>query len=110
MVSHSRNVLFQIICLLGSAIFTGAFSLFLIKKFHFKSWYKNDIKPVQKPLTWKANFFGGIIFGLGWAFTGVCSAPLFILIGVKWNLGLILLFGALIGTYFYAKVKIKIPH
>lgn len=101
---------FRMYGLLGSAIATGAISLILLKKLKVKSIYKNPIVVKDKPLTWKANLFGGILFGLGWGLTGACSAPLFILVGLSWKLGLILLFGALSGTFFYALLKDKIPH
>lgn len=101
---------FHMYGLLGSAIATGALSLFLLKKFKVKSIYKNPIVVKDKPLTWKANLFGGIVFGLGWGLTGACSAPLYILVGLSWKLGLILLLGALFGTYVYAVLKDKLPH
>jgi len=101
---------FHMYGLLGSAIATGAISLWLIKKFKIKSIKHNEIEVKDKPFQWKANFGGGILFGLGWGLTGACSAPLFISIGLDWKIGLILLLGALIGTYLYAIVKDKIPH
>ncbi len=101
---------FHMYGLLGSAIATGALSLFLLKKFKVKSIYKNPIVVKDKPLTWKANLFGGIVFGLGWGLTGACSAPLYILVGLSWKLGLILFVGALFGTYVYAILKDKLPH
>lgn len=101
---------FHMFGLLGSAIATGAISLWIIKKFKIKSINHNSIEVKDKPFQWKANFGGGLLFGLGWGLTGACSAPLFISIGLDWKLGLILLLGAIIGTYLYALVKDKIPH
>ena len=101
---------FHMYGLLGSAIATGAISLWIIKKFNIKSINNNPIEVKEKPFQWKANFGGGLIFGLGWGLTGACSAPLFITIGLDWKIGLILLIGALIGTYLYALLKDKIPH
>jgi uncharacterized membrane protein YedE/YeeE len=101
---------FHMFGLLGSAIATGAISLWIIKRFNIKSIHHNPIEVKDKPLEWKANFGGGILFGLGWGLTGACSAPLFISIGLDWKIGLILLLGALLGTYLFALVKDKIPH
>ena len=101
---------FHMYGLLGSAIATGAISIFLLKQFKVKSIYKKPIETKAKPLTWKANLIGGTIFGLGWGLTGACSAPLFILIGLSWEIGLILLLGALSGTLFYALLKNNLPH
>jgi len=101
---------FHMFGLLGSAIGTGAISLWIIKKLKIKSINQNLIEVKDKPFQWKANFGGGILFGLGWGLTGACSAPLFITIGIDWKIGLILLLGALIGTYIYGILKDKIPH
>ena len=101
---------FHMFGLLGSAVVTGALSLIIIKKLKIKSVNNSPIKLKDKPLTWKANLFGGILFGLGWGLTGACSAPLFILVGLSWKLGLLLLLGALSGTFFYALLKDKLPH
>jgi uncharacterized membrane protein YedE/YeeE len=39
-------------------------------------------------------------FGLGWALVGACPGPIYILIGWFWSI-LIVLLGALLGTYLY---------
>jgi hypothetical protein len=101
---------FHMYGLLGSAIATGALSLWIIRKFKIKSIHHNPIEVKDKPFQWKANLVGGIIFGLGWGLTGACSAPLFITLGIDWKIGILLLIGALIGTYLYATVKDKLPH
>lgn len=101
---------FHMYGLLGSAIATGALSIFLIKKFNIKSIQHNPIQLKSKPVNWFANGIGGIIFGIGWGLTGACSAPLFINIGFDWKIGVLLLAGALLGTYLYARLKNKLPH
>jgi uncharacterized protein len=101
---------FHMYGLLGSAIATGALSLWIIKKFKVKSVNHKPIEVKDKPFEWKANFGGGIIFGLGWGLTGACSAPLFITLGLDWKIGLLLFIGALAGTYLYGKLKDKLPH
>lgn len=101
---------FHMYGLLGSAIVTGVISLFIIKKLKLRSIHKNPIQVKDKPFTWKANLGGGIVFGLGWGLTGACSAPLLILTGLAWPIGLLLLLGALAGTFLYGVVKNKLPH
>jgi uncharacterized membrane protein YedE/YeeE len=101
---------FHMYGLLGSAIGTGALSLWIIKKFKIKSIHHNSIETKSKPLEWKANLTGGIIFGMGWGLTGACSAPLFITLGFNWKIGILLLIGALLGTYLYGTFKDKLPH
>jgi hypothetical protein len=100
---------FHMFGLLFSAIGTAALSLFLIKKFGIRSINKNNVVVQPKKLEWKANLFGGLIFGLGWGISGACSAPVFILVGFKWQIGLFLLAGALIGTLIFGLVEPKIP-
>ncbi len=101
---------FHMYGLLGSAIATGALSLWIIKKFKIKSLNHTPIAVKDKPFQWKANLGGGIIFGLGWGLTGACSAPLFISLGLNWKIGFLLLLGALVGTLVYGVLKDKIPH
>ena len=53
---------------------------------------------------------GGLFFGLGWALVGACPGPIFILIGAGfWSVILILL-GALLGTFLYGLLKDKLRH
>ncbi|MDF1676918.1 MAG: YeeE/YedE thiosulfate transporter family protein [Vicingaceae bacterium] len=87
-----------------SAILTGIISVLIIKK----KFPKIDLTP--KPLLLKANFFGGILFGVGWSIVGACTAPLFIHLGSGNFIILIPLLFALLGTYLYGILKNKLPH
>ena len=50
------------------------------------------------------------IFGLGWAMTGACPGPLFVLLGFGiWPI-IIVIIGALLGTLLYGLIKNKLPH
>lgn len=100
---------FHMFGLLFSAIGTAALSIWILKKRKQKSIYGNPIQLTPKKLEWKANFFGGLIFGLGWAISGACSAPLYILVGVKPLLGLILFAGSLSGVLLYALLSNRLP-
>jgi uncharacterized membrane protein YedE/YeeE len=95
--------------LLFSAIGTAALSIWILKRRKQKSIYGNPIEVTPKKLEWKANFFGGLIFGLGWAISGACSAPLYILVGAKTVIGIILFLGAFAGSIIYALLKSKLP-
>jgi len=64
----------------------------------------------SKPLQLKANILGGISFGLGWGITGACTGPLYSLIGLTIWPALVVLLGALLGTFIYAIAKKKLPH
>jgi uncharacterized membrane protein YedE/YeeE len=101
---------FHMYGLLFSAIGTGALSLFILKKFKIRSIQGNELDVKPKPTQFSANIIGGLIFGLGWSISGACSAPLYILVGMHWVIGLVLLSGALVGTFLYGIFKPKLPH
>lgn len=100
---------FHMFGLLFSAIGTGFVSLQIIKRFRIKSVYGNEIQPKPKPRKRVGNVIGGLVFGSGWAITGACTAPLFIVLGYKWQVGLLILVGAIVGVLFYGLIRSKIP-
>ncbi|MFT6244689.1 MAG: putative membrane protein YedE/YeeE [Salibacteraceae bacterium] len=100
---------FHMYGLLGSAILTGVISVLILKRFKVKSVYGTELKLVEKEPRRIGNVIGGLIFGMGWSLTGACTAPLIILAGWKWEIGLIGLGGALLGTLAFGLVKNKIP-
>jgi uncharacterized membrane protein YedE/YeeE len=99
---------FHMFGLLFSAIGTSALSLWIIKKRKQRSVFGNELEIKPKPLEWKANLFGGLIFGLGWSISGACSAPVYILTGFHWPVGIALLLGALVGTIIFALLGSKL--
>lgn len=101
---------FHMFGLLFSAIGTSALALFILKKFGIKSVSGKEIEVKPKPTQLKANIAGGLIFGIGWSISGACSAPVYVLVGMHWQIGLFLLAGALLGTIVYGVVESKIPH
>jgi uncharacterized membrane protein YedE/YeeE len=100
---------FHMYGVLGSAIGTGALSLFLLKKLKIKSLSGNTISVKPKPIQLKANIIGGLTFGLGWGLSGACSAPVYILVGKEWQVGGFLLLGSIIGVLIYGIVEPKLP-
>ncbi|MBS1535172.1 MAG: YeeE/YedE family protein [Bacteroidetes bacterium] len=92
------------------AIATGVLGIQLIKKFQVKS---TDGMPIQIADKEKGSFrywIGGLIFGLGWALAGACPGPIFILIGAGFWPVLVVLVGALLGTFLYGLIKDQLPH
>ena len=55
-------------------------------------------------------WIGGLFFGLGWALVGSCPGPIFILLGAGFLLVILVLLGALVGTFIYGILKDKLPH
>lgn len=100
---------FHMFGLLFSAIGTAAISLIVIKRLGLKTINGEEVVVKPKPIQLKANIIGGLIFGLGWSISGACSAPVYILVGMFWKVGGILLIGALVGTYLYGIVESKLP-
>ena len=100
---------FHMFGLLFSAIGTAAISLIVIKRLRLKTINGEEIEVKPKPIQLKANIIGGLIFGLGWSISGACSAPVYILVGMFWKVGCILLIGALVGTFLYGIVDSKLP-
>jgi uncharacterized protein len=101
---------FHMYGIIGSAIAVGALSLFLIRRFNLKT---IDGKPVvlgDKVLKPKANFRGGVLFGLGWAMTGSCPGPLYAHLGYGHTIMLIGIVFAILGVYVYGIIRNKLPH
>jgi len=99
---HMYGVLF-------SAIATAALSLFIIKKFKIKTISGQKVVLEPKKLEWKANIIGGLLFGIGWGLTGACSAPLYVLMGMHYKIGISLFLGAMTGVVLFGLVDKKIP-
>lgn len=99
---------FHMFGLLFSAIGTAAIFVFITKHKNIKSIDGEIIKVEAKKTNWKRSVFGGLTFGTGWAISGACTAPIYALVGFKWQVGLPLLLGAVLGTYLYSLVASKI--
>ena len=100
---------FHMYGVLGSAIGTAAVSVWLIKRFKVKSISGNTIEIKPKKVQPVGNVVGGLLFGIGWGLSGACTAPVLILAGLKWEIGVVLLLGVLLGTILFAGVKSKLP-
>ena len=101
---------FDMYGIIGSAIITGLILVKTIKRNKLKTIYGDSIKFNDKKLSIPRYLFGGIIFGLGWALTGACPGPMFIMIGHGYAVFLIVILSALLGTYVYGLIQHKLPH
>jgi uncharacterized membrane protein YedE/YeeE len=101
---------FHMYGLMGTAVVLGSIAVFLIKRFKINDYSGNPIVFQDKDKSFPKYIIGGTIFGLGWALTGACPGPMFVNIGHGYFAMLIVIFGALVGTYFYGVVKNKLPH
>ena len=101
---------FHMYGIISVAISTGLIGLQIIKRNHIKD---IDGKPIVIADKEKGSFrywIGGLIFGLGWALVGACPGPIFILIGAGFWSVILILIGAMIGTFIFGLLKDKLPN
>lgn len=100
---------FHMYGVIGSAVATGALSVFIIKKFNIKTLSGEKVDFGEKPFH-KGIIFGGLMFGVGWAFTGACPGPLYAQIGSGFTVVIVTTLSALFGTWLYGYFQHKLPH
>jgi hypothetical protein len=91
------------------AIGTGIIGLQIIKRNQLKDIKGQPIVIQDKESGSFRYWIGGILFGLGWALVGSCPGPIFILLGAGFAPMILVLLGALLGTYLYGVLKDKLP-
>ena len=101
---------FHMYGIIGVAVVGGAIMFYLMKRYHFKTIEGGDPTFNDKPKYYKAALFGGILFGIGWAMTGACPGPLYVLVGNGHLVILVVILSALIGTFIYGLIRHKLPH
>lgn len=101
---------FHMYGIMGSALALGVLGTYLIKKYHLKSIDGEPIHFAPKRKGFSNYLYGGIIFGLGWALAGSCPGPIYTLIGAGYLPVLVVLLGALLGTFIYGLLRDKLPH
>lgn len=101
---------FHMYGIIGTAVIIGVSLVYLIKKCRLRDTHGNPIIFRNKESGWKRYLAGGSIFGLGWALTGACPGPMFVILGHGYWATLIVITGALVGTYLYGLIKKWLPH
>lgn len=101
---------FHMYGIIGSALVIGIAMVQWIKRYNIKSFYGEKILFMPKEKGIKQYLFGGIVFGLGWALAGACPGPMFTLVGAGYVPILVVIFGAMLGTYLYGVLKDRLPH
>ncbi len=101
---------FHMYGIIGVAVLTGCIGIRIIKKREIKDYKGLPIEILSKDKSISRYLIGGILFGLGWALVGCCPGPIFILLGTGMFSIVVILAGALLGTYIYGMVKDKLPH
>ena len=101
---------FHMYGIIGVAVFLGTVTIAVIKRFNIKAFDGSPIVFQDKAISFKRYFFGGLIFGLGWALAGACPGPMFTLAGAGFFPIFIVIVFAVFGTYLYGRLKDKLPH
>ena len=101
---------FHMYGIIGTAVILGAIAIHLAKRFNMKTIAGDKPTYTIKQGSIFRLIVGGSIFGLGWAMTGACPGPMFVLVGHGvWSI-LIVIASALLGTFLYGIVKKRLPH
>lgn len=95
--------------IIGTAVISGIVLVAIIKKFGLKDTDGQAIHFPAKDFRWKKYLIGGSIFGMGWAMTGACPGPIFILLGQGYSVMIMVIIGALTGTFLYGLVGDRLP-
>ena len=101
---------FHMYGIIGTAVILGMLAVYIIKKTKLRNTQGEPIVLHDKDKSWSRYLIGGSIFGLGWALTGACPGPMFVNIGYGYWTMIIVVLGALSGTYLYGIIKNKLPH
>ena len=95
---------------IGSALVVGVLGVQYMKKSEAKDVDGKNIVIQPKEKSIPRYLIGGVFFGLGWALVGACPGPIFALLGSGVFSIIIVIIGALLGTYFYGVLRKYLPH
>lgn len=101
---------FHMYGVIGTAVILGVLIVQIIKRTQMKNLKGERINFKPKDLSITRYLAGGVLFGLGWALVGACPGPMFVLLGYGYFSLLIVIFGALLGTFVYGILRPKLPH
>ena len=101
---------FHMYGIIGVAVVFGLGIVQSIKRLGIRDTTGNPIVFNPKAMSVSRYLYGGIIFGLGWALTGACPGPMVVNVGYGYTVMLMVIFGAMIGTYVYGLIRDKLPH
>ena len=103
---------FHMYGVIGSAVATGALSLFLMKRAHAHTMRGQAIvfPAQQERQAGVEHALGGTIFGLGWGRLGACPGPIYALMGAGVSVMVVGLLGAVAGAWVYGFLRPRLPH
>lgn len=101
---------FHMYGIIGSAVVIGAIFVMIARKNKMTAAGGKPMQLRDYKKGWISYLVGGTIFGLGWAMTGACPGPLFVLVGNGFTVMLVAIVAALFGTLLYGILRDKLPH
>ncbi|PQJ18261.1 MULTISPECIES: DUF6691 family protein [Nonlabens] len=101
---------FHMYGIIGSALVIGVIGVQVIKRNNIKPLDGSEMSLKPKNKSVARYLLGGILFGLGWALAGACPGPMYVLAGSGYISILIVIFGAIAGTFLYGILRDKLPH
>lgn len=101
---------FHMYGIIGSAVVLGVLVTQSIKWFEMKSIKGDPIQINEKDDVFWRYLLGGTLFGLGWAMTGACPGPMFVLVGNGASVFLLVIASAMFGTFLYGVLRKYLPH
>jgi len=101
---------FHMYGIIGSAVIVGILGNLIIKKRSVKDIHDEPIQFAAKEMSIARYLIGGTLFGLGWALVGSCPGPIVALIGYGYVSFIVVLIGAIIGTWSYGMLRSRLPH
>ncbi len=101
---------FHMYGIIGTAVVTGILLLLVSKQFKIRNTEGSLMNVPLKERGLVRYLLGGSIFGLGWALSGACPGPMYILVGTGVFTMLIVILAAMLGTFVYGILKDKLPH
>ena len=101
---------FHMYGVIGTAVVLGIIIMQIVRRKKLKTIDGSPIMINDKHMSVPRYLYGGIIFGLGWALTGACPGPMFILVGNGVGVVIVVIAAAVLGTYVYGLLRHKLPH
>lgn len=101
---------FHMYGIIGTAVILGAGIIYFMKHFNVRTLRGDLVEYTPMKLNVSRHILAGSIFGLGWAITGCCPGPMYVLIGNGYWIAALIMLGAIMGTFTYGLVRHKLPH